>query len=106
MRKLLLSLGCLLGMAGFVLAAEVTLVKYDAAKKEVTVKDGNKEATYKLTTATKVTFIDKDGNAKAGTFETVEKVLTSEKAPGKAKFDITTDKDTVTEIKFKTRKGK
>ena len=50
MRKLLLSLAALFFMAGLVVAAEVTLVKYDKDKKEVTVKDDkDKEHTYKIT---------------------------------------------------------
>jgi hypothetical protein len=106
MRKLFLSLGCMLLMTGLVVAAEVTLVKYDAAKKEVTVKEGDKEATYKITDKTKIVFIDKDGNAKEGTLEAVEKILSNEKAAGKAKFDVTADKGTATELKFKLRKGK
>ena len=48
------------------LAAEVTLLKYDTEKKELTVKDGDAEKTYKLTDKTKVAFVDKDGNKKDG----------------------------------------
>jgi hypothetical protein len=106
MRKVLLSLWCLLAMSGLALAAEVVLVKFDKEKKEMTVKEGDKEATYKITDKTKITFAAKDGTAKEGTYETVEKILTSPNAPGKAKFDITTDKDTVTEMKFKANRGK
>ena len=74
MRKLLLSIAALFFMAGLVVAAEVTLVKYDKDKKEVTVKDGDKEKTYKITDATKFTFTTKDGD-KDGKFEQVEKML-------------------------------
>jgi hypothetical protein len=106
MRKLLLSLACLLFMAGLVIAAEVTLVKYDSDKKEVTVKEGDAEKTYKLTDKTKVTLIiDKDGNTKEGTLGAATKILSNDNFKGK-KFEITTDKEDITEIKLKARKGK
>lgn len=106
MRKCALSLCSLLFIAGVVLSAEVTLKSYNKEKKEVTVtdKDG-KDATYKITDKTKIVFTDKDGNSKDGTFEAVEKILSTEKAAGRAKFDITADKDVATELKFKTRKA-
>ena len=106
MRKLLLSLACLLFMAGLVIAAEVTLVKYDTDKKEVTVKEGDAEKTYKLTEKTKITVTDKDGNVKEATLDAAIKALSSEKAKGKLKFDITTDKEDITEMKLKAKKGK
>jgi hypothetical protein len=106
MRKLLASLGCVLLMSGLVLAAEVTLVKYDGEKKEVTVKEGDAEKTYKLTDKTKVFFvIDKDGNTKAGTLDAAAKVLGNDNFKGKV-FDIKTEKDSITELKVKARKGK
>ena len=49
MRKLLCALATVAFMAGLVVAAEVTVVKYDKDKNEITVKEGEKEATYKLT---------------------------------------------------------
>ena len=104
MRKLLLSIVCMLFVTGVVIAAEVTLVSFNADKKEVTVKEGDKEVVYKLTDKTKVSIIDKDGNAKEGTLEVAGKILGNDKAKGKLKFDITTDKDTVTEIKLKGKK--
>lgn len=107
MRKLVLSLTCLLFLAGVVAAAEVTLVKYDDDKKELTVKDGGAEKTYKLTDKTKIVFIDTDGVAKEGTLKAATKVLTNPKAvEKKLKIDITTDKDAVTELKLKGKKGK
>jgi hypothetical protein len=106
MRKLFLALMCVFGMTGLVLSAEVTLLKHDADKKEVTVKDGEKEVVYKYTDKTKVSFIDKDGNAKDGTLEAAIKTLSNEKAIGKLKFEVTTDKDTITEMKLNGRKGK
>jgi hypothetical protein len=109
MRKLLLAFACLFLATGLAVA-DVTLVKYDGATKELTVKDGDAEKTYKLTDKTKVTFVDKDGNAKAGTIAAAEKALGNENAKGKLKFELTTDKDqkeNVSELKLKmTRKGK
>src|SRR5262245_50887225 len=106
MRKLLASLCCVLFMTGLVLAGEVTLVKYDGEKKEVTVKEGDAEKTYKLTDKTKVLFIiDKDGSTKAGTPDAAAKVLSSENFKGKA-FDIKTEKDLITELKVKAKRGK
>jgi hypothetical protein len=103
MRKLLLSIATLLFMAGLVVAAEVTLVKYDKDKKEVTVKDDkDKEHTYKLSDKTKFTITTKDGD-KDGTLEGAEKILTNEKimGSGKVKWDITTDGDKITAVKMK-----
>ena len=105
MRKLLLSFGCMLLMTGLVLPAEVTLVKYDGDKKEVTVKEGDVEKTYKLTNDTKY-YVLKDGKPENSTVDTAVKILSSEKAKGKLKFEITSDKDHITELKLKPRKGK
>jgi hypothetical protein len=101
MRKLLSAFLCVVFMAGIVVAAEVTLVKFDAKTKEVTVKDGEKEVTYKVTAKTKISTATKDG-AKDLEYSAFEKMATGEKAAGR-KMDITTDKDTVTEIKLKGR---
>ena len=101
MRKLLLAIATLFFMAGLVVAAEVTLVKFDKDKKEITVKDDkDKENTYKITDKTTFTFTTKDGD-KDGKYEFVEKMLSSEKAAGKMKLDITTDGDKVTAVKMK-----
>lgn len=106
MRGFATSLTCLLLMAGFALAAEVTLIRYDGEKKAVTVKEGAAEKTYTVTDKTKVTFIDKDGRVKEGTLEAATKILGSAKAAGKLKFDITTNKGDVTELKMTARRGK
>jgi hypothetical protein len=103
MRKLLLAVGAMLFMAGLVVAAEVTIVKYDKDKKEVTVKDDkDKEHTYKISDKTKFTITTKDGD-KDGTFEGAEKMLTNEKfvGSGKMKWDITTEGDKITAVKMK-----
>lgn len=99
MRKLLLSLACVLFLAGVTLAVDAVFVKFDAETKSLTVKEGDKEATYKVTDKTKVSIVDKDGNAKEG-----EVKMLSKAKEGKTKLDITTDKDTVTEIKMKMGK--
>lgn len=108
MRKLLLSVACLFGMTGLVVAAEVTLLKHDAEKKEVTVKEGEKEAVYKYNDKTKVTFIDpQDGTVREGTLQAAVKILSNETIiVAQKKFEIVTDKDTVTEFKFKGKKKK
>jgi hypothetical protein len=117
MRKVLLAVSAMLFMAGLVVAAEVTVVKYDKDKKEVTVKDGDAEKTYKITDKTKVYTTDKDGNKTDSTVEALEKRLsfvgkTGDDAKGKGKgkgkggfgagkLDITTDGDTITEVKMR-----
>jgi hypothetical protein len=111
MRKALLSLAALAFMAGLVVAAEVTVVKYDKDKKEVTVKDGDKEKTYKITDTTKVTVTDKDGNKTEGKVEDLtQRLERAGKADaggkrGAMKLDITTEGDKITEVKYQ-RRGK
>ena len=107
MRHGLLSFAVLCVATGIAAAAEVTLVKYDTAKKELTVKDGQAEKTYKLSDNTKVTFQDREGNKKEGTLAAVEKVLGVPAAGGKLKFDIKAEKDAVTALTLKmSRPGK
>jgi hypothetical protein len=117
MRKVMLAVATMLFMAGLVVAAEVTVVKYDKDKKEVTVKDkDDKENTYKITDKTKVYTTDKDGNKTDSTVEALEKRLSfvgkdgGDKGKGKGKgkggfgagkLDITTDGDTITEVKMR-----
>jgi hypothetical protein len=91
------------GMASLVVAAEVTLVKYDPDKKEITFKDGDKEVTSKLAEKVKINVVDKDGNASEGKFEDFEKSLKNPKAAGKLKMELTVDKDMITEVKYKKR---
>jgi hypothetical protein len=87
--------------AGVVAAAEVTLVKYDTKTRELTVKDGQAEKTYKMTDKTKVIFVDRNGNTRDGTVEAAAKLLGVPAARGKLKLDLTTDKDAVTTLKLK-----
>jgi hypothetical protein len=102
MRKFVLSVAALAAFVGFGLAASVTFVKWDAAKNELTVKDGDKESTYKVTEKTKVKMGDKDGD--------IEKVKgmwdkAGDKMAGK-KMDITVDGKEVSEIKIMGGKKK
>ncbi|MFM8271324.1 MAG: hypothetical protein ACKODX_03225 [Gemmata sp.] len=104
MRKMLLALVALFAMAGLVVAVEVTVVKADKDKKEVTVKEGDAEKTYKYTDKTKFSTTDKDGKATEAKVEDFEKRVGGKK--GGAKIDIKTDKDTITEASWKAGKGK
>ena len=116
MRKVMLAVAAMLFMAGLVVAAEVTVVKYDKDKKEVTVKEGDAEKTYKITDKTKVFTTDKEGTKTDSTVEALEKRLSfvgkdgGDKGKGKGKgkggfgagkLDITTDGDTITEVKMR-----
>lgn len=106
MRKMLISAAMVLFMAGIVYAVEVSVVKYDADKKEVVVKEGDAEKTYKISDKVKVTLVvDKDGNTKEGKFEDLEKRLKAVKAAkgGRGvKLDITVSGDNITEAKFRS----
>ncbi len=102
MRKFALSAVALLALVGFTIAGSVTVVKWDGEKNELTVKEGDKEATYKVTDKTKVKMGDRDGD-----IEKVKAMWTKQgdKAAGK-KLDITTEKGEITEIKIAARKKK
>lgn len=118
MRKLFFSLFTMLCMTTLVLAVEVTVVKYDKEKKELTVKDDkDKETTYKLTDKTKITVTDKDGKDTEGKLEDIEKRFGGDGNKGKGgkggkgggnrnKIDITEKDGTVTELKMKAFGGK
>jgi hypothetical protein len=83
MRKLLLSLVCLAGMAGLVMATEAVVVSYK--DKALTVTVDGKDSTYTVTDKTKVFF----GKTEVTDAEKMEKALSSLKAG--RKLDITTD---------------
>jgi hypothetical protein len=102
MRKLLLSVASILLMAGLVVAAEYSVVSYDAATKTLTLKDGDKEVKAKLTDTTKVFYVDKEGNKKEGKVGGLEKAW-EKKAP--KKIDATVSGGNVTEVTVK-RGGK
>jgi hypothetical protein len=117
MRKVMLAVATMLFMAGLVVAAEVTVVKFDKDKKEVVVKEGDAEKTYKFTDKTKVYTTDKEGTKTDAKYEDLERRLDfmtkakGDDAKGKGKgkgkggfankLDITTDGDTITEVKFR-----
>src|SRR5207253_3182608 len=97
----------LFAFVGFTNAANVTIVKWDKDKDELTVKDDkDKEMTYKVTKETKVKNGDKEGD--------LEKTKARWEKAGdklgdrKIKADITTDKDgkEITEIKLPEMKKK
>ena len=95
MRKLLTAVVTLCLLAGIVVAAEATITKFDKDKKEVQVKEGDKESTYTISDKTKVTIGDKE--AKIADFEKRLGKLPK----GGLKVDITTDDKAITEIKVK-----
>jgi hypothetical protein len=104
MRKFALAATAFCVFVGVTLATEVVFLGYDKEKKELKVKEDDKEKTYKVTD--KVTFktITKDGdkdldNAKG--IERLEKMDGNEKIKGKAKIEITADKDELKEVKIK-----
>jgi len=106
MRKLLIAFTTVLFMAGLVCAVEVTVTKYDKDKKEVTVKEGDEETTYKITDKIKVTLIDKDGNATEGKLENLTKRLENIEKSKNKKLDITVKDKELVEVKYKGGKGK
>ena len=96
----------LLVTAGLLMAGEVILVRYDKDKKEVTVKDGDKEKTYKITDKTTVYLPNKDGDIQEVRFDKdgrAEQRFSNTKAAGKLRLWIDTEKDTVTSIKFRMK---
>jgi len=108
MRKLLSALLIMFLMTSLVLAAEVTVLKYDPDKKEVTGKEGDKEVTYKFSDKVKVSATDKDGNVTEGKWEDLEKRLKNVKPDSKRplKLDVTVENGTITEAKYRAGKGK
>lgn len=100
MRKLIVAALSLLLSAGLLLAAPVIFQSYDKEKKELKVKDGDKEITYKLNDKTTYKAGDKDMTAeKAGE-------LLGKLKEGKSKLEITAEKDVATEVKFIRGKAK
>ena len=110
MRKLFMSLGIVLFMAGLVIAAEGTIVKVDLEGKKITVKEGEKENEYKFTDKVKVTLVTgKKGEEKEseGKYEDWEKMLKNFKADAKRGNNITFEaKDgELTSVKIRQRGG-
>ena len=104
MRKMLMALVALFIMAGLVVAGEAIVVGYDKEKKELKVKEDDKEKTYKIGDKVKFSTTDKKGeNAKDSDYETFEKRVTNPKAVG-GKLEVTVKDDAVTEVKWKSKK--
>jgi hypothetical protein len=97
MKKFVLSALSIMLTAGLMLAASVVLESFDG--KELKVKDGDKVSTYMVTDKTTFKAGDKDVPLEAAT-----KVLSSDKAKGKLKLEITVDGDKVTEVKLPAKK--
>lgn len=104
MRKFGLAVCCLLLVTGLLSGVEVTLVKFDKEKKEVTVKEGSEEKVYKITDTTKFSSVDKAGAQRALTYDDVLKGLTNAKAVGKLKFDLTAKDGAILEAKMPGKK--
>lgn len=97
MRKFMLSVFALAVSVSLGLAGEVTFVAFDAEKKELKVKDGDAEKTYKITDKTAFKNGDKDAKR--------DNALTRlGKMKAKTKFELTAEKDEVTEVKFPAAK--
>jgi hypothetical protein len=101
MRKMLLALFTMFFMASLVVAVEVTALSYDKDKKELKVKEGDAEKTYKIGDKTKFTTTDFKGeNPKESSLAAFEKSFSKIGKKGR-KMDIKTEKDTVTEATWK-----
>jgi hypothetical protein len=105
MRKFVLAAVALMFTFGIALAAEVTFLSYDKDTKELKVKDGDKEKTYKITDKTTFKTGDKDYEAEKG-IDRLTKMNENEKTKGKAKIDVTGEGGKATEVKFPMRKKK
>jgi hypothetical protein len=112
MRRLLLALCTMFLMAGLVVAVEVTVVSVDKDKKEITVKEGDAEKTYKIDPKGKFTTTDLKGeNSKEADFDAFVKYAGSKGGKDKKsgrKIDVTVKDGTITEATWKTftKKGK
>jgi uncharacterized protein with FMN-binding domain len=103
MRKFVLAAFAMFVCVGLTMAAQVTFMKYDAAKKEVTVKEGDAEKTYKISDKAKVWRGDMEFD--------LEKALKNwekngEKMAGKSKMEVTVKDGEITEIKMAAPKKK
>jgi hypothetical protein len=105
MRKFMLAALALFVSVGLTLAGQVTFLGYDKDKKELKVKDGDKEKTLKVSSDTKLKRGDMDVDSEKG-MAALEKMEGNEKTKGKAKLEVTTDGDKVTEIKMTAGKKK
>lgn len=104
MRKVWLALWSLVLATRLASGGEVTLVKFDKEKKEVTVREGTEQKVYKITESTKFTSVDKNGSPRSLTYNDVLKGLGNPKAEGKLKFDLTAKDGSVVEAKMPGKK--
>ena len=93
MRKFVLSMLALFVCVGLTIAAQVKFVKFDEDKKELTVKEDDKEKTYKVTDKTTFKRNDKDVPAEKATGSL-------KKMKADAEIDVTNDGEKATEIKY------
>jgi hypothetical protein len=96
MRKLVFAAVALALSAGLALAGEVKFVAYDKEKKELKVKDGTAEKVYKLTDKT----VFKNGDKEVKEANRAKAMERFEKMKPDTKFELTADKEAVTEVKF------
>ncbi len=99
MKKFVLAALSLFAATGLILAASVVVVKCDPETRKITVKEGDTEKEYTLSDKLVVKMGDKEVKS-----EFAMKMLSNPKSAGKLKIDITTEKDTITEIKLPERK--
>src|SRR5262245_60204530 len=105
MRKLIFALLAFAFMSGSALAVEYTILAYDKDKKVLTLQAGAKEASGKLTDATKVKKVDKDGKESEGNLKGVEKLLANKDfKKGTFKIDAKIADGVITEIVVKAKK--
>ena len=97
MRKLILAALAVVLSAGLTFASEVMFVSFDKTKKELKVKDGKEEKTFKIGDKTKFKSGDKDVKADEG-WATLEKMKADDK------LEVTGDKGDATEVKFSAAK--
>lgn len=107
MRRLLFACACLLLMTGLSLATEVTLLKFDKETKELTVREGTDEKTYKVTDKTRfIAYDKKTGASKTLPYDKALKGLLNPNSAGKLKFELTAKDGVVIEAKMPGREKK
>ncbi|MFO0848843.1 MAG: hypothetical protein U0871_09860 [Gemmataceae bacterium] len=106
MRKFALASLALFVSVGLVLAAEVEFVKFDKEKKELTVKEDDKEKTYKITDDTKFFANVKGEKKEVPADKAMERLEKSNDSKRKPKMDIKADKNKLTDVEFKAGKKK
>jgi hypothetical protein len=107
MRKFVLAGVALFFSVGLALAVQVSFVKYDKEKKELTVKDKEgKETSYKVTDKTEFKAKGKDGTEKDIPNDKGVARLEKMKEGSKARFDIETEKHDLKSLTFQGGRGK